>query len=178
MSKRSRRNGLLATALMVGMGLALGPAWSDGTPSPPPPQDPAKPKADDTKNSKKKKKQSEQRFQDGYRVAYDLVQAKRFEDAIAAFRALGHDEHPDVANYIGYANRQLGRFAEAKEWYERALAADPNHARTWQYYGMWHLEQGNRLKAEDHLAKIKSICGTSCREYALMQDALNGNIVY
>jgi hypothetical protein len=50
--------------------------------------------------------------------------------------------------------------------------------RTWQYYGMWQLEQGNRLKAQDFLAKIRDICGTACKEYASLKEALNGNIVY
>ena len=50
-----------------------------------------------------------------------------------------------------YASRKLGRYDDAKIWYERALAADPNHAVTWSYYGMWQAEQGNLLKAKDDL---------------------------
>jgi tetratricopeptide (TPR) repeat protein len=70
---------------------------------------------------------------------------------IAAPRALGFDDNADVANLIGYASRKLGRYDDAKFWYERALAADPNHSLTWSYYGMWHAEQGNLLKAKDDL---------------------------
>ena len=55
----------------------------------------------------------------------------------------------DVANLIGYSSRKLGRYDDSKLWYERALAADPAHARTWSYYGMWHAEQGNLLKARE-----------------------------
>src|ERR1700694_2249475 len=52
-----------------------------------------------------------------------------------------------------------------------ALAADPRHTRTWQYYGLWHLEQGNRLKAEDHLEKIHLICGnTTCEDYTSLKE--------
>jgi hypothetical protein len=29
--------------------------------------------------------------------------------------------------------------------------------RTWSYYGMWQMEQGNRLKAEDDLKKVKQL---------------------
>ena len=71
-------------------------------------------------------------------------------------QALGHDDHAEVANLIGYASRKLGRYEDAKIWYEKALAADPNHARTWSYYGMWHAEQGNRLKAQDYPGKGRS----------------------
>ena len=48
--------------------------------------------------------------------------------------------------------------------YERALAADPNHAVTWSYYGMWQAEQGNALNAKDDLEKVRLIRGnTDCR---------------
>jgi hypothetical protein len=44
---------------------------------------------------------------------------------------------------------------------------------------MWHLEQGNRLKAEDYLTKIGSICGgTTCREYKMLKAALDGTLAY
>jgi tetratricopeptide (TPR) repeat protein len=107
------------------------------------------------------------------------VLEEKYEAALAAFKAIGREEHPDVANYIGFASRKLGRYDEAKIWYERALAADPTHVRTWQYYGMWHLEQGNRLKAEDYLARIALICGgTDCKEYKDLKGALDGTVSY
>jgi len=82
---------------------------------------------------------------------------------IDKLKSLGHDDNPDVANLVGYSSRTLGRYDDSKLWYERALAADPAHARTWSYYGMWHAEQGNLLKARDYLAKVESLCGTRCR---------------
>ena len=60
---------------------------------------------------------------------------------------------PDVANYLGYTARKLGDYELSKYWYERALATDPKHVRTWQYYGMWQVEQGNMLKAADFLRR-------------------------
>ena len=59
------------------------------------------------------------------------------------------------------------------------LAADPDHVRTWSYYGMWQMEQGNRLKAEDFLAKVKLICGnTTCKEYRELKDVIDGKASY
>jgi tetratricopeptide (TPR) repeat protein len=124
---------------------------------------------------KKKQKQSDRQFLDGYRRAHDLIYRKQdYAAGIAALRALKRDDHPDVANLIGFSSRKLGRSEDAKVWYEKALAADPNHTRTWQYYGMWHLEQGNRLKAEEHLDKIAAICGTGCEDYKSLKLALAG----
>jgi len=124
---------------------------------------------------KEPEKKSERQFIRGYRHAHDLIyKHKDYAAGIVALRALHRDEHPDVANLIGFSSRKLGRSEDAKIWYEKALAADPNHTRTWQYYGMWHLERGNRLKAEEHLEKIAGICGTDCEDYKSLKLALAG----
>jgi tetratricopeptide (TPR) repeat protein len=166
------------------------PPLQTGDPAAPPktdaaPQGPnANPPAADkgraaTKKKKAPDKKSEQLFIDGYRHAYDLIyKQQNYADAIAALRMLGRDDHPDVANLIGFSSRKLGRTEDAKVWYEKALAADPKHTRTWQYYGMWHLEQGDREKAEQYLERIRLICGQGCEDYASLRDALDGNITY
>ena len=87
-------------------------------------------------------------------------------------KALGHDDRADVANLIGYSYRKLGDYKVSQIWYERALKADPNHVRTWQYYGLWQLEQGNREQAQYHLNRIGQICGTGCAEYRSLAAAL------
>lgn len=143
---------------------------------------PASPDADKPARKKKKKppaeKKSDQSFVDGYQYAYGLIyEQQNYADGIAALRSLERDDHPDVANLIGYASRKLGRTEDAKAWYERALAGDPKHTRTWQYYGMWQLEMGERAKAEEYLERICLICG-SCEDYASLRDAIDGNIVY
>ncbi len=119
-------------------------------------------------------KKSERDFRDGYRRAYALIYTNRDYDAgITELKKLGHDEHPDVANLIGYSSRKLVRMEDARTWYEKALAADPKHARTWQYYGMWHLEQGERATAENYLETIRNICGTGCEEFQSLKLALS-----
>jgi len=115
----------------------------------------------------------------GYKAAYAMIyQQGDYEKAIAALRALDHDDNADVANLIGYASRKLGRYDDAKIWYERSLAADPNHAVTWSYYGMWQAEQGNLLKAKDDLEKVRLICGTTCEPYKMLKDVIDGTETY
>jgi tetratricopeptide (TPR) repeat protein len=89
-----------------------------------------------------------------------------------ALKALGRSNHPDVANLIGYANRKLGNYDESRIWYEAALKADPSRVRTWQYYGLWQLEQGNRAQAQVHLDRIAALCGRSCPEYRSLSEAM------
>jgi len=164
--------------------LAIGPDPSTDRVSPPPTTNGQTNQGTTTKKkggttNKKNDKSSTLEWINRFWAAHALMQKGDYEAGISALHALGSDDHPDVATYLGYANRKLGRYDEAKYWYDKALAADPNHVRTWAYYGMWHLEQGNRLKAEDYLQKIELICGgTNCRSYKMLKAALDGNLVY
>jgi tetratricopeptide (TPR) repeat protein len=67
-----------------------------------------------------------------------------------AVKALGHDDHPNVGSLIGYSYRKFGDYKFSQVWYERALKADPNHLLTWQYCGLWQIEQGNRDQAQEN----------------------------
>jgi len=129
-----------------------------------------------TQKAKKKAKESslgDPAFAAGYRTAYATIYERNdYADAIAQLKALGHDDHPNVANLIGYSYRKLGDYKLAQAWYERALKADPNHVLTWQYYGLWQIEQGNRDQAQYHLSRIAAICGSDCTEYRSLAAAL------
>jgi tetratricopeptide (TPR) repeat protein len=130
----------------------------------------------DVKKSKKPKKSSsidDPRFIEGYRAAYTTIYDRNdYASAIEQLKALGQDDRADVANLIGYSYRKLGDYKVSQIWYERALKADPNHVRTWQYYGLWQLEQGNRDQAQYHLTRIGELCGTDCAEYRSLAAAL------
>jgi tetratricopeptide (TPR) repeat protein len=181
-----RRLGVLTAASLFALSVSVGAVLAAGEPDPPAsrypnPQQNQKPAPSGTKDSAKKKNQqkSEQDFRDGYRAAYALVQAGEYKAAFAAFKALDADDTPDVANYLGYTARKLGDYEASRFWYERALASDPKHVRTWQYYGMWHVEQGNMLKAADFLEQIRLICGgTGCKEYQDLKGGMEGTVVY
>jgi tetratricopeptide (TPR) repeat protein len=161
----------LLTLAMLSLTLAAAPVvtavYAAPDNDPPPPPD-------------KKKKKSEARpgieqtaFADGYRAAYATIYERHdYASAIAQLMALGRDDAAAVANLIGYSYRKLGDYKVSQAWYERALKADPGHVKTWQYYGLWQVEQGNRDQAQYHLNKIAQIAGTSSEEYRSLTDAL------
>jgi tetratricopeptide (TPR) repeat protein len=152
-----------------------------GSNNPTPPQS-SQPSGTTTKHKTKKEKDknsSAKDFLDRYHAAYALIYDKAdYRAGITALRAMGYDDNADVATLLGYANRKLGRYDDAKYWYDKALAADPNHALTWSYYGMWHAEQGNLLKAKDDLETIRLICGTECKEYVALKEVIEGTRTY
>lgn len=148
------------------------------------PSDSPSPPASDTKSQPKDKKKKDDKkssidspaFLQGYRAAYATIyERSQYAAAIEQLKALGQDDRADVANLIGYSYRKLGNYELASVWYERALKADPNHVRTWQYYGLWQVEQGNRERAQYHLSRIAQLCGnTSCEEYTSLAAAIGG----
>lgn len=141
-------------------------------------ESPSPPPAPSGKDKKKKQDKSssidDPKFIEGYRAAYATIYDRHdYASAIAQLKALDQDDRADVANLIGYSYRKLGDYKVSQVWYERALQTDPNHVRTWQYYGLWQLEQGNREQAQYHLSRIRQICGTDCAEYKSLAMALD-----
>ncbi len=158
---------------------AAGGGGGGGEPPPsssPPPDTRSNAMKSTPKTKKKPGKQSsidDPAFAQGYRAAYATIYDRNdYAAAIEQLKALGRDDHPNVANLIGYSYRKLGDYKLSQLWYERALKADPNHVLTWQYYGLWQIEQGNRDQAQYHLSRIAAICGTDCEEYRSLAAAL------
>ncbi len=168
----------LVAALLFSIALVapdIAAAAGEENPSPPSQTNQTAP----MKKKIKKKTSSDEEFLKGYHAAYSLIYDQAdYVGGIAALHALGYDDNADVATLLGYASRKLGRYDDSKFWYERALAADPNHAVTWSYYGMWQAEQGNVLKAKDDLEKVRLICGTDCKPYKMLKDVIDGTATY
>ena len=154
------------------------PSYSAYPTSSPPSSPSAYPKRSGTKATHKLKKTKQSSLDDStfgqaYRAAYATIYDRNdYAAAIEQLKALGHDDHQNVANLIGYSYRKLGDYKLSQVWYERALKADPSHVLTWQYYGLWQIEQGNRDQAQYHLSRIAAICGTDCEEYRSLAAAL------
>lgn len=167
---------LLISAFVAAPALDMALAAGSDTPSPPASS------GDKSKDKKSDKKSSldDPAFLKGYRAAYATIYENNdYAGAIPQLKALGQDDRADVANLIGYSYRKLGNYELARVWYERALHADPDHARTWQYYGLWQVEQGNREQAKYHLAKLETLTGRGSVEYQSLATALtNGQTSY
>jgi tetratricopeptide (TPR) repeat protein len=162
----------LLTLLVLSLALAAAPVvtavYAAPESDPPPP-----PKSKKKKTSEVRPGSEETAFAKGYRAAYATIYDRNdYASAIEQLKALGHDDVAAVANLIGYSYRKLGDYKVSQIWYERALKADPNHVKTWQYYGLWQVEQGNRDSAQYHLSRIAALAGTNSEEYRSLAAAL------
>ena len=169
-----RKLSMLLVPGLVSMTLAAGPvltsAYAAGS------DEPSPPKSDSSTKKPKKKSSSvsDPKFLAAYRTAYTTIYDRHdYTGAIDQLKSLKRDDVADVANLIGYSYRKLGDYQSSKVYYELALKDDPNHVRTWQYYGLWQLEQGNREQAQYHLNKIASLAGTDSSEYRSLAAALD-----
>ncbi|MGY4623710.1 tetratricopeptide repeat protein [Bradyrhizobium sp. USDA 4486] len=161
--------GLLAMTLAAAPVLSSAYAAGSDEPSSPPKSD-----SSSKKGKKKSSSVSDPKFLAAYRTAYTAIYDNHdYTGAISQLKSLKRDDVADVANLIGYSYRKLGDYQSSKVYYEIALKDDPNHVRTWQYYGLWQLEQGNREQAQYHLNKIASLAGTDSSEYRSLAAALD-----
>jgi tetratricopeptide (TPR) repeat protein len=165
----------IAMLALFSMAVASGPlmlskAYAAGSDTPSPPA------SDSGKGKKRGDKSSsieDPKFLAAYRTAYTTIYDRHdYAAAIDQLKALHREDVADVANLIGYSYRKLGNYQASKQYYEQALADDPNHVRTWQYYGLWQLEQGNREQAQYHLNKVAQLAGTDSYEYRSLSEAL------
>jgi tetratricopeptide (TPR) repeat protein len=165
----------LLTLAMFSMALVAAPLVTKAYAAP---DNDAPPPSSSSKKAKKRTSEvtpgiKDAAFATGYRAAYATIYDRNdYAAGIKQLKALGHDDSAAVANLIGYSYRKLGDYKVAQIWYERALKADPNHVKTWQYYGLWQVEQGNREQAQYHLNRIAALAGTNSEEYRSLAAAL------
>jgi tetratricopeptide (TPR) repeat protein len=132
------------------LGLAAGPAFAMGSNSP----------SDELKRTAKPADPS-------YAEGKKAIDAGNWQGAIAALTrtVAAEPSNADAFNYLGYANRKLGRYDDAFAHYGKALALNPEHKGAHEYIGEAYLETGNLAKAEEHLKALDKICLFSCAEY-------------
>ena len=89
-------------------------------------------------------------------------------------KALGYDDHPDVAGSIGFCLRQARRSATRRgpgtprRWPRIQITS-----RTLGNSGALYVAQGDIAKARGDLDRIKAACGsTSCREYRELESLI------
>jgi Flp pilus assembly protein TadD len=102
---------------------------------------------------------------DDFGAGKKAIDAKNWADAVSSFSKVvaKSPRNADAWNYLGYANRWLGKYDEAFAAYGKSLAIDPQHKGALEYSGIAYLKTGRKPEAEAQLARLKAICA-NCEE--------------
>ncbi len=109
-----------------------------------------------------------------YKDADKAVKAEKYRDAIGLLERLiaSDTSNADAYNLLGFSHRKLGEFDKAKDYYDKALAINPDHKGANEYLGELFLQIGELANAEARLAKLNQICVTPCEEYAELKEKI------
>lgn len=101
-----------------------------------------------------------------YADAVGLINQARYADALAALARAREviGPHPDIYNYMGFANRKLEHFDRALAYYGQALLLDPRHVGANEYLGELYIEMGRFEDARRQLAVLDRLCPYGCAE--------------
>jgi predicted Zn-dependent protease len=103
-----------------------------------------------------------------------LVDAQKFDEALPALQKLDQESpnNPDILNLIGFSLRKTGKMSEALDYYNRALALNPQHRGANEYLGELYLETKQPEKAKERLEVLHQACG-DCEEFEDLQKEIN-----
>ncbi len=102
------------------------------------------------------------------------IEAKNWQAALTSFsKVVGREpNNADAHNYLGYANRWLGKMDDSFKHYNVALKLDPEHKGANEYIGVAYLKVNQPEKAKEHLTRLEKICGKKCEEYEDLAKAI------
>jgi len=103
-----------------------------------------------------------------------LVEARQYAAAMPLLQqAVAKDpRNADAYNLMGYATRKSGNPQGSLQYYNQALALDPKHIGAHEYVGEAYLMLDRLPEAEQHLARLDSICLFGCTEYRMLKSAI------
>lgn len=78
----------------------------------------------------------------------------------------------DILNYLGYTERMVGDYPDSLDYYQRALARNPDHKPAHEYLGELYLLMHQPDQARLQLAELDRLCPDGCTEKAMLTQAI------
>ena len=103
-----------------------------------------------------------------------LVEAKRYQEAMPLLQqaVAKNPQNADAYNLMGYATRKSGNANGSLQYYNQALAIDPKHLGANEYIGEAYLMLDRPAEANQHLARLDTLCTFGCTEYRMLKAAI------
>ncbi|HEY8948505.1 MAG TPA: tetratricopeptide repeat protein [Rhizomicrobium sp.] len=111
---------------------------------------------------------------DDYSMAVSLIHNEKYAMATAYLnRALQSNPHnANVLNYLGYTHRMLGDYPGSLDFYQKALAINPDHRGAHEYLGELYLMMHDSASADGQLAELTRLCPDGCEEKDVLMKAI------
>jgi|KBSMisStandDraft_5_1062788.scaffolds.fasta_scaffold178701_2 predicted Zn-dependent protease len=111
---------------------------------------------------------------DDYGTAVRLIHHEKYADAIPYLNRALHERpnSADVLNYLGYTHRMLGDYPGSLDFYQQALARDPDHKGAREYLGELYLKMNQLANASAQLTELTRLCPSGCEEKDVLTKAI------
>ena len=103
-----------------------------------------------------------------------MIAAKNYTGAVPLLQQVVAKEpkNADAYNLLGYATRKSGNPQASLQYYTQALSIDPKHLGANEYIGEAYLMLDQPQQAEQHLARLDSLCVFGCAEHRELKAAI------
>jgi tetratricopeptide (TPR) repeat protein len=103
-----------------------------------------------------------------------MIEAKNYKAALPLLQQVVAKDprNADAYNLMGYAVRSSGDANGSLQYYQQALAIDPRHLGAHEYIGEAYLMLNRPADAQQHLARLDSLCVFGCTEYRMLKAAI------
>lgn len=109
-----------------------------------------------------------------YGRAKAMIEAKDYKGALPLLQQVVAKDakNADAYNLMGFATRKSGDPNGSLQFYNQALTLDPKHIGAHEYVGEAYLMLDRVKEAEQHLARLDSLCVFGCVEYRTLKAAV------
>lgn len=103
-----------------------------------------------------------------------MIEARDYRGALPLLQQVVAKDprNADAYNLMGYATRSSGDPNGSLQYYQQALSIDSRHLGAHEYIGEAYLMLNRPAEAEQHLARLDSLCVFGCSEYRMLKAAI------
>jgi len=113
-----------------------------------------------------------------YDAVRELAYAGRYQDAQQVLAAMSDQNDDRVMTYLGFTHRKMGNVALGMDFYEKAIALNPDNLLARSYMGQGLVEQGDKVAAYKQLREIQSRGGSGSWPEVSLRKAISTGSTY
>ncbi len=113
-----------------------------------------------------------------YENARELAYDDQYDHAISLLKLASNPQDPRILNYLGFANRKAGNTELGMQYYQQALAINPDYILARSYMGQALVLSGDMEGAWEQLVQIADRGGKDSWSYNALKNSIAGTVAY